>query len=146
MSKRFAVYLALTAAMFVPAQASNLQDEQTVRTAYAKLAYGVQSRTVYMEARTNPDITSVELAKLLQASELRFDITEMSSGAVSEIATRPYSDFVAPTDMQDVLFITFNTRSAVRRASASPPTLQSRSGEPDRNRKRIGTLQSNRLS
>src|SRR4029077_13453700 len=73
---------------------------------YAKIAYAVQSRTVYVEARKKPDITSVELTKELQASELRFEITEMSSGALSDIASRPYSDFVAPTDTQDVLHIT----------------------------------------
>lgn len=59
-----------------------------------------------MESRKKPDITSVELTKKLQASELRFEITEMSSGALSDIASRPYSDFVSPPDLQDVLHIT----------------------------------------
>jgi hypothetical protein len=86
--------------------AANPQDEQTVRNAYAKLAYAVQSRTVYDAVRKNPGINSVELTKELQTNELRFYITDMSSGALSKIATKPYSDFVTRPDMQDVLEIT----------------------------------------
>ena len=97
-----AVFLLLTSL----ALAANPQDEQTVRNAYAKLAYAVQSRTVYVEARKKPDLTWVELTKRLKANELRFEITAMSSGALSDIASRPYSDFVSPTDTQDVLHIT----------------------------------------
>jgi hypothetical protein len=85
--------------------AANPQDEQTVRNAYAKLAYAVQSHTVYDAARKNPDITSAELTKELQANELRFDIAEMSSGPLSEIASKPYTDFVTPPDTQVVLQI-----------------------------------------
>jgi hypothetical protein len=105
MSKHFAVCVALTAAMFVPAQASNPQDEQVVRNAYAKLAYAVQAHTVYDEVRKHPNIALPELTKKLQANELRFDITEMSSGAISSIESRPYSDFVARPDAQEVLHI-----------------------------------------
>jgi len=93
------------------ALAANPQDEAIARNAYAKLAYAVQSRTVYMELQNNPDITSAELANKLQANELRFDITEMSSGALSEIASRPYSDFVSPPDRQDELGIAFDTET-----------------------------------
>jgi hypothetical protein len=49
--------------------AANPQDEQTVRNAYAKLAYAVQSRTVYDAVRKNPGINSVELTKELQTNE-----------------------------------------------------------------------------
>jgi hypothetical protein len=97
--------------LFVPlllastALAANPQDEQLVRNAYAKLAYAVQSRTVYDEAVRNPDLTAVELTKQLQANELRFEITEMTSGALSEIASRPYSDFVTLSSTEDVLQI-----------------------------------------
>jgi hypothetical protein len=87
------------------ALAANPQDEQTVRNAYAKLAYAVQSHTVYDAVRKNPDINSLELTKELQANELRFDIAEMSSGPLSEIASKPYTDFVTPPDTQVVLQI-----------------------------------------
>lgn len=93
------------------AWAANPQDEQVVRTAYAKLAYAVQSHTVYVEAQKNPNLKSSELAQKLQDNELRFDITDMSSGALSEIASRPYSDFVTRTDTQDVLQITHEQAS-----------------------------------
>lgn len=85
--------------------AANPQDERTVRNAYAKLAYAVQSRTVYDAVRKNPDVNSTELTKELQTNELRFDITDMSSGVLSQIATKPYSDFVTRPDGQDVLEI-----------------------------------------
>jgi hypothetical protein len=88
--------------------AANPQDEQTVRTAYAKLAFAVQSGTVYNEVEKHPKITTAELAAKLQANELRFDITEMSSGNLSDIESRPYSDFVSKQDLQEVLHITHN--------------------------------------
>jgi len=88
------------------ALAANPQDEAIARDAYAKLAYAVQSRTVYMEVQQHPDITIAELTKKLQANEVRFDISEMSSGSLSEIMSKPYSDFVSRPDTQDVLQIT----------------------------------------
>jgi hypothetical protein len=89
--------------------AANPQDEQTVRTAYAKLAYAAQSRTVYVEAMKHPDLKPPELTKKLQDNEIRFDISEMSSGALSDIGSRPYSDFVTKPDGQDVLGVTHET-------------------------------------
>ena len=59
--------------------ASNPQDEQVVRNAYAKLAYAVESKTVYAEAQKNAKLTSLELAQKVQTSELRFQIADMSS-------------------------------------------------------------------
>jgi hypothetical protein len=64
------------------------------------------NRTVYDAVRKNPGINSVELTKELQTNELRFDITDMSSGVLSQIATKPYSDFVTRPDTQGVLEIT----------------------------------------
>ena len=97
------------------ALAANPQDEQVVRQAYAKLAYAVQAHTVYDEAQEHPNQTLPELTKQLQANELRFEISEMSSGAIADISSRPYSDFVSRPDTQDVLQIvhdeeTFNER------------------------------------
>ena len=86
--------------------ASNSQDEQAVRTAYAKLAYAVQAKTVYRSALSNSAINSVELAKQLQANELKFDITDMSSGALADISAKPYSSFVAKPDAQPILQVT----------------------------------------
>jgi hypothetical protein len=80
-----------------------------VRTTYAKLAYAVQSYTVYQEAQRNQNLKSSELTQKLQENELRFDITDMSSGAVSEIASKTYADFVARPDGQDVLSIAHDT-------------------------------------
>jgi hypothetical protein len=106
--KHILLVLACLAFVASAAFAANPQDEQTVRNAYAKLAYAVQSRTVYVETRKAPNITTVELAKKLLASELRFDITEMSSGKLSDIEARPYSDFVTKPDLQEVVEVTHN--------------------------------------
>lgn len=93
------------------ALAANPQDEQVVRTAYAKLAYAVQSQTVFDAAQKAPDITSPELVKKLQDNELSFTIVDMSSGALQDIASRPYSDFVTKPDRaQPNLIITHNTQ------------------------------------
>jgi len=93
--------LAILSVAFVgTALAANPQDEQIVRNAYAKLAYAVQSHTVFVEATKNPNLKSPELAQKLQDNELRFEITEMSSGALSDIVSRPYSDFVTRLDTQ----------------------------------------------
>lgn len=91
--------------------AANPQDEQVVRNAYAKLAYAVQSHTVFVEATKNRNLKSSELAQKLQDNELRFDITEMSSGPLSDIASRPFSDFVTPLDTGPILQITHNTQT-----------------------------------
>ena len=95
--------------------AANPQDEQTVRTAYAKLTYAVQAYTVYDTAQRNPNLKSSELTQKLQDNELRFDIPDMSSGAVSEIASKPYSDFVTQPFGQDVLAITHDTETFVEK-------------------------------
>jgi hypothetical protein len=80
--------------------AANPQDEEVVRTAYAKLAYAVQSEIVLT---ASPSLTSAELAKQIQANQVSFEITDMTSGPLSEIADKPYSDFVAVPDGQEVL-------------------------------------------
>jgi len=104
--------LAILSVAFVgTALAANRQDEQIVRNAYAKLAYAVQSHTVFVEATKNPNLKSPELAQKLQDNELRFEITEMSSGALSDIVSRPYSDFVTRLDTQPILQITHNTQT-----------------------------------
>lgn len=96
----FALPILVASAAF----AASPQDEQVVRTAYAKLAYAVQVHTVYTAAH-HPNLTASELAKQIQANEVRFQITDMTSGPLSEIADRPYSDFVAVPDGREVLQI-----------------------------------------
>lgn len=87
------------------AHAANSQDEQLVRNTYAKLAYAVSSRTVYDFTRKHPNGNSADLAKELQAKELRFEISDISSGNVADILSRAYSDFVSRPDAQDSLLI-----------------------------------------
>lgn len=87
------------------ALAANPQDEQVVRTAYAKLAYAVQAHTVYDTAMRQPKLTSAELKRELQFYELRYEITDMSSGALSEIASQLQSDLVTPLGTGDAVQI-----------------------------------------
>jgi hypothetical protein len=103
---RFALGAFLTCTLFGCVAARAQQDEAVVRTTYAKLAYAVQSRTVYVEAQKHPNLTAVELAKALQENELRFEISELSGGNVSDIGDRPWSDFVTRPDSREVLRIT----------------------------------------
>lgn len=104
-------FLAIPFLLTSIALAANPVDEQMVRNAYAKVAYAVQSKIVYTEAEKNPDLKWPELARKLQDSELRFEITEMSSGALSDINSRPYSDFVTRPQREDVLQITHDTET-----------------------------------
>lgn len=93
------------------ALAANPQDEALVRNAYAKLAYASQTKIVAIEAQRNSDLTIAELSKELQDNELRFEITAMSSGNISDIESRPYSEFVTRPDQQKVLSIPHETHS-----------------------------------
>jgi hypothetical protein len=93
------------------ALAANPQDEALVRNAYAKLAYASQTKIVAIEAQRNSDLTTAELSKKLQDNELRFEITAMSSGSISDIESRPYSEFVTRPDQQKVLSIGHETHS-----------------------------------
>ena len=86
-------------------------EENIVRTAYAKLAYAAQLHTVYDAVQRNKNLKASELAQKLQDNELSFDITDMSSGALSEIASKPYSDFVTQPFGEDVLSITHDTET-----------------------------------
>jgi|SRR5882762_151799 len=93
------------------ALAANTQDEALVRNAYAKLAYAAQTRTVAIEGQRNSDLTIAELSKKLQDNELRFVITAMSSGSISEIESRTYSEFATRPDQEKVLSIPHETHS-----------------------------------
>ncbi|HET6178637.1 MAG TPA: hypothetical protein VFE61_17035 [Candidatus Sulfotelmatobacter sp.] len=93
------------------ALAANPQDEALVRNAYAKLAYASQTKIVAIEAQSNSDLTTADLSKKLQDNELRFEITAMSSGSISDIESRPYSEFVTRPDQQKVLSIPHETHS-----------------------------------
>jgi len=93
------------------ALAANPQDEALVRNAYAKLAYASQTKIVATEAQSNSDLTIAELSKKLQDNELRFEITAMSSGSISDIESRPVSEFVTRPDQQKVLSIANETHS-----------------------------------
>jgi hypothetical protein len=107
--KRTLLFLCAVPLLASFALASNPQDEQMVRNAYAKLAYAVQSKIVYAEAQKNQNLKASELTQKLQENELRFDITAMSSGALSEIASKPYTDFVTQPHGEDVLSIMHDT-------------------------------------
>jgi hypothetical protein len=93
------------------AQAANPHDEQVMRNAYAKLAYAVQTKTVYDVARKDHQINSLGLSKQVRENELRFDISELTSGALTEIATRPFSEFVTAPAGQQVLQVSLDTES-----------------------------------
>jgi uncharacterized protein YchJ len=96
--------MGLCCASTLAAAQVNPQDEQVVRTAYTKLAYAVQVSTVVYAAH-QPNLTVSELAKEIQANDLRFKITDMTSGSLSEIVDKPSSDFVAVSDGRQVLQI-----------------------------------------
>lgn len=105
------IAISLTCAIGATAQSPTTRDETVVRTAYAKLAHGVQVKTVYNAVLKNRELSPLDLNKQIQENELRFDISEMTSGPLTDITDKPNSDFVSVPDGNDILSIASDTET-----------------------------------
>jgi hypothetical protein len=96
------IFLALVIVATV--SASNMTPEEVaVRSLYAKLAYAAQLFEVHEAMQKNKQLTLSELEAQLNQSQVRFQITGLSSGPLSQILETKYSDLVTKPDGSDVL-------------------------------------------
>jgi hypothetical protein len=65
-------------------------EETTIRNAYAKLSYVVDLESMYRAATANPQITSAELAKIVNDNSLRFTLSNFVVGNLSDITTKKF--------------------------------------------------------
>ena len=81
------------------------QEERLVRTTYAKLIYAAQLDGVHnlINAGKRPGLAEIEAR--LAANELKFEISNFSSGSVADIAQRKFAELVTKPDGQAVLDI-----------------------------------------
>ena len=70
-------------------------EEQAVRTAYARLAYGIQLRAVHQAVQKNKtSLTTATLNQQLQAGDMLIQLSNFWVGNVAELGDRKYSDLV----------------------------------------------------
>lgn len=93
--------------------ASMTQDEITVRTAYAKLAYAVQINQVYSHTQ---DARGGSLSELLRTNELRFTLSNVRAGDIKDIASDKYSDLVTEPDGREVIHTGIATKQYTENA------------------------------
>lgn len=125
-------HLVLICAMLMPvsAVAQMTREETVVRTAYAKLAYAVDIETVYRATLTNPEITTVSLAKIVAAQGLRFNLSDFAVGELSDILDANFRvRFPQYDDGQEVIHTSVNTdNSNEAGATASMETITAKWG------------------
>jgi hypothetical protein len=81
------------------------QEERLVRTTYAKLIYAAQLNSVHnlIDKGRRPGLAEIEAH--LSATDLKFEISNFSSGTVTDIAQRKFAELVTKPDGQAVLDI-----------------------------------------
>ncbi len=84
-------------------------EEIVVRTTYAKLAYAVKIGEIHNVLSKKADPSLAELENNIAGKQLTFEITNFTSGPVSEIAKRNLSDLVTKPDGQDVIDVALGT-------------------------------------
>lgn len=96
---------AITAASMTP-------EETAVRNAYAKLAYAVDLNTVYRAALANPNISTAELAKQVEARGLRFKLSDFTVGDLANIGSLAAKEVYGQyPDGQDVIQVSLDTEN-----------------------------------
>jgi hypothetical protein len=88
------------------------QEDRVVRTTYAKLAYAMKIGAIHELLRENGQPGSAELEYRLAAKAIKFELSNLSSGSVNDIAKRVYTDLVTKPNGEDVLFtvtVTYNS-------------------------------------
>ena len=93
----------LTLLTFLATSLAQMTHEETVvRTAYAKLAYAVQLNEIYHFTSDSKG----NLSERLRKNEIRFNLTDVRSGKISDITADKYADLVTEPDGRDVIHAT----------------------------------------
>jgi hypothetical protein len=101
--------LVLSAIPFVTTNAQMSREEAVVRTTYAKLIYALKIGAIHDFVVTYPNGSLSDLEDRLAAKNLRFELSNFSSGRVAEISKRKYADLVTKPAGEDVLDVSLGT-------------------------------------
>ena len=81
------------------------QEEKLVKTTYAKLKFAAQAHGVHDLVNAGKRPTLAEIERYLASNDLRFEISNFSSGSVKDISQRKFIELVTKPDGQDVVMI-----------------------------------------
>ena len=84
-------------------------EETVARTTYAKLAYAANIGEIHQVLSKNHDPSLAELESRTAAKQLKFQLSNFTSGSTSSIAKQNYADLVTKPDGQDVVDVTLGT-------------------------------------
>src|SRR5215475_4909522 len=90
---RFLSIFLLASVLGLPAIAQS-PDEKTVKTTYAKLSYAVKIATVHEVLAANPKADASTIDARIANNDLRFELTNFSSGWLEAIRDQKYGEFV----------------------------------------------------
>jgi len=99
----------MTVVPFVGANAQMVPEEKVVRTTYAKLAYAVKIGVIHEVLVKNSNPSLGELEDRLSAKELKFELSNFSSGPLTAITRRNFGDLVTKPAGEDVLDVSTGT-------------------------------------
>jgi hypothetical protein len=85
-------------------------EETIVRTAYSRLTYAIQLKTLLDSARSTPD-DSARVATSVQSKELHITLSDFTIGNLADIAQVNYSDLVTKPNGDLALFIGTHTET-----------------------------------
>lgn len=84
-------------------------EETVVRTTYAKLAYTVNIGEIHQALSKGHDPSLAELESRIAAKQLKFQLSNFTSGPVSSIAKQNYADLVTKPQGEDVIDVGLGT-------------------------------------
>lgn len=94
------------------AAAGMTPEETAVRLAYAKVSYAVDLNTAYRAVLANPNISTAELTKQVEAKGLRFKLSDFTVGDLANIGNlKAKNAFGQYPDGQDVIEVSLDTES-----------------------------------
>lgn len=97
----------------VAVSAQMTHEETVVRTTYAKLAYAVNIGEIHQALSKSHDPSLAELESRIAAKQLKFQLSNFTSGPVSSIAQQNYADLVTKPQGEDVIDVGLGTYNSM---------------------------------
>lgn len=113
--RRISIWVLLLVAFWGQSQASGQtsREETIVRTTYAKLRYAMQIGTIHTVLMRDPNVVPAELEYQVATKMIEFELSNFTTGPVSDISKRIYEDLVTKPNGEGVLDISvgyYNSR------------------------------------
>lgn len=120
--KRLQVLVLCLAAVIPLAQVSAqvTHEETVVRTTYAKLAYAMNIGEIHQALSKGHDPSLAELESRIAAKQLKFELSNFTSGPISRIAKQNYANLVTKPDGQEVVDVALGTYNFMEEVSEKP--------------------------